>query len=116
MHATLDRTGGAEGEALFFSELPDPASEQRLIREAEPPQRSSYGAARRPNWPAILAIAALHAVALVALVKFDVIQIHRKAPPLKVFNIVEIAPPPPLVELPKPKAKVEPMVPQVVTP
>jgi len=113
MHATLDRTGETGSDALFFADLPDPASEQKLIRQAD--ERSAYGANRKPNWPAILTIAALHAVAFVALIKFDVIYIQKKPPPLKVFDVVEIAPPP-IVEPPKPQPKPQEIVPLVVTP
>jgi protein TonB len=113
MHAAVDRTGGTRGEALFFADLPDSAGEHQLIQPAE--ERSAYGASRKPNWPAILLIAALHAVTFIALVKFDVIQIHKKPPPLKVFDVVEIAPPP-AVEPPKPQPRAEPIVPLVTTP
>lgn len=113
MHARLDRTRQSGGDALFFADLPDPASEQLLIRRAD--ERSAYGADRRPNWPTILTIAALHAIMIFALIQFDVIQIHKKPPPLKVFDVVEIAPPP-MVEPPKPKPQPEDVVPQVMSP
>jgi protein TonB len=116
MHATLDRTAETGGNALFFTDLPDPAREQDLIRQADV-ERSSYGACRRPNWPAILLIALLHVGALIAMVKFDVIPLHKKAPDLIVINISE-PPQPPIVQPPKPKTPPQPekIVQQVVSP
>lgn len=114
MHATLDRNAEAGGEALFFADVPDPASEQKLIQQTG--DRSTYGERGKPNWAAILLIAALHIAAFTALIKLDVIHVARKAPPLKVFNIVELAPPP-IVELPKPKPQTQPdpVMPQVMS-
>ena len=112
MHATLDRNREAESDALFFADVPDPASEQKLIRQ--PHARSGYGASRAPNWPAILLIAALHVIAFVALIKFDIIVIKKKPTSLVVVDIAEALPPP--VALPKPQPKPVEIVPQVMTP
>lgn len=114
MHATLSKQDIERAEALFFDAV--------AMREAAPPAepasaRCSYGADRRPNWAGILAILALHALALVALVKLDVIPMAKaKSAPLVVDLIAEPAPPP-AVEQPKPEPAVErKMESPVVTP
>ena len=113
MHARVDRRLGTESDALFFANVPDPASEQNLILPAVP--RSAYGEGRKPNWSAILLIAALHACVFTALIKFDVIHIKKKASELVVINISELAPPP-IVEPAKPKAQPELALPPIAAP
>lgn len=113
MHARVDRRLGTESDALFFANVPDPALEQNLILPAV--QRSGYGEGRKPNWPAILLIAALHVGLITALIKFDVIQIRKKAPELVVINISEVAPPP-IVERPQQKADPDVAMPPVAAP
>lgn len=113
MHAKVDRRAEAGREALFFAELPDSAGDRLVAPTAE--QRSSYGAARKPNWPAILLIAALHVIVFVALIKMDVIVIKKKPAPLVVDLIAEAAPPPADVP-PEPEVVPEEIVPLVVTP
>ena len=114
MHATVGQQSDGEGKALFFAELPDAAADQKLIRPMA--VRSAYGAARKPNWPAILTIAAAHIALFAGLVRFDVIDIRKKEPPLTVIDISEIAPPPPVEERPAPKPTPAEIVPQIVTP
>jgi periplasmic protein TonB len=114
MHAKVGQRSETGGEALFFTDLADAASDRMVV--APPVEaRSTYGDGRRPNWPAILLIAALHALLLVGLMKFDIIVIKKKPTTLTVIDITEIAPPP--AETPPPP-KVEPVeiVPQLVTP
>lgn len=113
MHATLDRKAGNGGDALFFADLSDVASDRMVIQPAE--VRSAYGAGRKPNWPAILLIAALHVVVIMALVQMDIIVVRKAPQRLTVIDIAEAAPPPADVP-PKPKVIPEEIVPQVVTP
>ena len=114
MHATFDRSMETESDTLFFAELPDRARDQRLIRPTM--TRSSYAADRGHNWPAIGAIIALHAAAIVALVKLDVIAITRPAPPPLVVNLISEAAPPPIVESVKPQPETEKVEAPIVTP
>ena len=114
MHATLDRRAGLESEALFFVDMPDPARGQMLIRPVE--QRFAYGERSSPNWPMIVTIIVLHAAALVALVKLDVIQVARAKPAPLVIDLISEPAPPPIVERPKPEPVVEQKIePQPVT-
>jgi protein TonB len=110
MHATLDRRAGLESEALFFVDIPDPARSQVPVRPDEP--RFAYGAQSNPNWPMIAAILVLHAAALIALVKLDVIHVARAKPAPLVIDLISEPAPPPIVERPKP----EPVVEQKVEP
>lgn len=112
MHATLKRDVEPGSEALFFADLPE-SGERHLIRDSG--ERCAYGAARKPNWPAILAILLIHIVTFYALVKFDVIQIKAKPKALVVDLIAE--PPAPPAEQPKPEpVVVEKIEPVVITP
>lgn len=113
MHATVDRSAGSEGDALFFADLPDPASNRIAVQSTGP--ASVYGAGRKLNWPVILTIAALHVATIIALVKLDVIVVKPKAEPLVVDLIADVAPPP-AEKPPKPERMPEEIVPQVVTP
>ncbi len=108
MHGTLGRDRAVDGDALFFAHLPASASDA-LIAPIEP--RSAYGAHRRPSWPAILMIAALHAALLYGLITFDVIHVAPRKQPLVVELIA--APPAPPIEKVKPEPvlveKIEPV-------
>jgi protein TonB len=115
MHAKLGQRTEAGSEALFFADLSDVASDRMVI--ASPAEtRSTYGEARKPNWPAIIFIALLHAVLFVGLIKYDIVVIKKKPTTLTVINVNEL-PPPPVEKLPPPP-KVVPVevVPQLVTP
>lgn len=112
MHGTLGRDRGADGDALFFVDLPAAAVEPLV--EAMPP-RSAYGASRQPNWPAILTIAALHAGLFYGLIKLDVIDIVPKKEPLVVELIAE-APAPPVEKVQPEPVVVQKVEPVVVTP
>ncbi|WP_340316801.1 energy transducer TonB [Rhizorhabdus argentea] len=114
MHATLDRRAGLESEALFYTDIPDPARGQLPIHLGEP--RSPYGEQSNPNWPMIITILALHVAALFALVKLDVIHVARPKPAPLVIDLISEPAPPPLVERPKPEPVVEQKIePQPVT-
>ena len=99
MHATFDRSMEPERNALFFAELPDPSHDRMPIVPTA--AASSYAASHGLSWPTIIAIAALHAAAIVALVKLDVIAIARPAPPPLVVNLISEPAPPPIIERPK---------------
>lgn len=112
MHAALNRgsTAGA-GEVFFFAEMPEAAIETQAPTIAG----GGYGQRSGPNWLAIAIIVGLHVIALVALVKLDIISVQKpKVVNLKVFDIAELAPPP--MEQPKPEKVVEKVEPVVVTP
>jgi protein TonB len=101
------------GEAIRFVEWPaSPLPPEAPIRF----ERSGYGERSRPNWAVIAAIAVFHIVALIALIKFDVISIARPKPQLLVVNLMA-EPPVPAVAAPKPETRVVTRVePTIVTP
>lgn len=109
MHGTLGRDREADGDALFFADVPASATDA-LIEAIVP--RSTYGVNRRPSWPAILMIAALHAALLYGLITLDVIHVAPKKQPLVVELIAEPPAPPAEKENPEPVVveKVKPMV------
>jgi len=114
MHATLSKQDVERAEALFFDAVPPRAAPAAL----EPsPDRSSYGADRRPNWAGILTILALHAIVLFALVKLDVIPMAKAKPAPLVVELIAEPAPPPAIEQPEPQPAVErPVESPVVTP
>lgn len=112
MHAKVGRDAGAGDEALVFTAL---RGAPPIRTQEAAPASSAYGANRKPNWPAIVAIAAAHALLLIALVKFDVITVKPKARPLTVIDIAAPAPPP-ADEPPAPKPEPVEVVSQIVTP
>lgn len=78
-----------------------------------------YGAPKRANLPALLFIAGMHALLLIALVKFDVVTISRPATKPLVVELLSLpkapppATPPPPEEQPAPE---QPDTPAVVIP
>lgn len=86
---------------------------------ARPLTPEGYGARKRANLPALMFIAAMHALLLFALVKFDVVSISRPAPKPLVVELLSLpkAPPPatplPPEEQPAPE---QPDTPTVVIP
>lgn len=65
-----------------------------------------YATSRRPNWPVIGLIAALHIVALIALTTLDIVPLAKAKPaPVLVTLIPDQATPPPA---PAPRAKLKP--------
>lgn len=114
MHAALHREAGADSKALFFAELPH-AAEATLIHPLA--ERSVYGGNRRPRWATILMVVAFHIIAIVALIKLDVIAIAKPKPQPLVVDLIAEPAPPPLVERPKAEPVPEQLVEaQVVTP
>jgi len=105
MHATLDRNRESESGTLFFAEFPDRARDPLPIRPMA--AGSGYAANRGPSWPTIMAIAVLHAAAIVALVKLDVIAIPRPAPAPLVVDLISEPAPPPIVERPRPQPETD---------
>jgi protein TonB len=83
-----------------------------FVKASRQPVPSGYGARRGPNWIVIGAIAALHILALIALVKMDVINIVKpKNAPLVVTLVAEPpAPPPESKPQPEQKTKVQPTI------
>lgn len=113
MHAAYGRNSADfGGEAIFHASFPD-VRPKPSIESASP--RFEYGASRRPNWAAIGFIAALHAAALVALVKLDVIHVHKARPVITVVELIAEPPPPPTTPELDPKPPV-PHEPQIVAP
>ena len=112
MHGTIGRMAEETHDAIFFADQSDAAGKPIA---AVASQRSAYGQMRRPHWPAILLIAGVHAALLIGLVKFDIIAIKKKDPPLTIIDIAEAAPPP-AEKPPAPKPEPVEIVPQIVSP
>ena len=111
MHGTLGRDMEADGDALFFADVPIATSTAAALDEP----RSAYGANRRPHWASIGTILLIHVVSLYALVTFDVIHVAPKTKALVVDLIAE--PPAPPAEKPEPQpVVVEKVQPVVITP
>ncbi|MFZ5705414.1 MAG: energy transducer TonB [Pseudomonadota bacterium] len=107
MHATLGKQDFEDAHALFFDTPPARPAAATTATSAAPLQRSVYGVDRRPNWGGILAIAALHLLALVALVKLDVIPMPKPKPAPLVVDLIAEPAPPAVVERPKPEPTIE---------
>lgn len=71
-----------------------------------------YGTASRPNWVMIGAIAALHLLAITAIIKLDVLHVARAArEPLVITLLAEPpAPPPASKAIPKPETQIQPTI------
>ena len=122
MHAAFGRDPSRQGAGVtFHAHFPDApagrAEEPRVPPPTFHPVSSlGFGARRGPNWTAIVLIAAAHALALFALVHFDVIHVApRKAQPLVVELISTPPPPPPAAVVPE-AAPPKPAEPPIVAP
>lgn len=113
----LDTAGGA-GEATFRASFPATVPATTLVDAPSVAERPVYGERDGPNWTAIVTIASVHVLLLVALVKFDVIEIgHKAAPPLVVELLADQPPPlPPPSAIEPEVAPVKPVQPQIVAP
>lgn len=105
MHAAFgQRSGGARSAATWHASFPEPQRADptppvaAFIPVAVPSESSAGFAARSgPNWIAIAFIIAAHIVLLLALIKFDVIDIAKpKSKPLVVDLVMLPADPPPV--------------------
>jgi len=98
MYTAINSEAEAENKSLFFGNPLDSA-DPSLVQT--PRSRTAYGAARKPNWPAILVIVLLHIAGFYALGKLDIV---RPAPQMKpiVVELIAEAPVPP-AEQPKPE-------------
>ena len=109
------RSSGSEAD--FRASFPEPAAHEP-VAFVPPPAPSPYGTAAGPNWSAIVTVLAVHVLLLIALVKFDVIEVGKKAPPPLVVDLLGNTPtPPPVPTDPKPEvAPVKPVTPRIVAP
>ncbi|HWL46406.1 MAG TPA: energy transducer TonB [Sphingomonadaceae bacterium] len=104
MHAAYRRSSGRDdAKALYRARVPGAAFVPQ--HDPTPIPYTVYGAGRRPNWAAILAILAGHALLLATLIRADVITIKKPAPAPLVVDLISVAPPP------QPEAPPEPVVP-----
>lgn len=112
MYTAIKSEPEAESNALFFGK-PCESADQSLVET--PQSRTAYGAARKPNWPAVVAIVLLHITGFYALVKLDIVRPAPQKKPIVVELIAE-APVPP-IEQPKPEpVKIEKARPVAVNP
>lgn len=107
MEAMFDQFNSSDAAAPTYGFAPPPRAERPAAADAPPgwEPSGSYVAHRlRPGTAA--AILLLHAGLLFALVQFDVVPIHKKAPPPLVVTLVPepVAPPPA-----PPEQKVQPV-------
>ncbi|OHT18312.1 energy transducer TonB [Edaphosphingomonas haloaromaticamans] len=108
MHTvSLRDAGEARREAVFHASFPidPPPAEAEAAIDSAP---ARYGARSGANWPAIGAVALVHAALFTALIQMNVIPVKRiKTAPLVVELLAEPPAPPPA----PPEQKVEPVKP-----
>jgi protein TonB len=121
MHVTFDQLDFSPGESRYVR-TPPPAAPPIMPPPAIEPDAEwqpcgGYGT-RRPRPTTIAAIVLLHAGVLTALVKLDVIPVHKAAPAPLVVTLMpeQIAPPPPppppaTPPAPQPKQEIAPVAP-----
>lgn len=113
MYAFDGGSMAGRGEAIRFAKWPATPLAAKIASRIE---RSGYGERSGPNWGVIAAIALLHVVVLVGLIKFDIVHIARPKPQLLVVNLMP-EPPVPAAIAPKPAPQVPTKVePTIVTP
>jgi len=116
MHARFDQLELVSDDALFArTRIAEPARPADNV----PAWQHGGGYSKRPMRPgAVAAIVLVHAGLLAALVKFDVIEIHRKkVDPLVVTLMAEqIAPPAAAPDKPEPIEQVRPIEPRIIAP